>query len=360
MKALNRVEAADWVRQHAAALDAEGQSNPFALAEWTLHFLGQVARDDWAIFAPQTGSGGMLLYAEPQQSTRLLALTNYYASLWSPACDADTDSATDAAAAGLVAQLQAHRPRTATVQLAPLSAEAASTAALERAFKASGWYTSRYFCFGNWTLPCDGLDFDAYMQARDSRLLNTWRRKSKAFYKSADSGTRIQIVTDLCDVEMAIAAYNSIYAKSWKKPEPYPGFVSGWARICARNGWLRLGLAWVDGVPVAAQFWFTVNRRAYIFKLAYDEEHAKLSAGTVLSAHLFRHSLAQDRVVEIDYLTGDDAYKQGWMTQRRERMGLLACNPATAAGLYHAGRQVAVALRQRLAPRTPAAADAPA
>ena len=62
-------------------------------------------------------------------------------------------------------------------------------------------------------------------------------------------------------------------------------------------------------------------RRAYIFKLAYDEEYAKWSAGTVLTAHMFRHELDIDRVVEIDYLTGDDPYKGAWMTQRRERTG---------------------------------------
>ena len=38
-------------------------------------------------------------------------------------------------------------------------------------------------------------------------------------------------------------AYEHVYAKSWKKPEPYPDFVRQWAHICARNNWLRLGVA---------------------------------------------------------------------------------------------------------------------
>jgi CelD/BcsL family acetyltransferase involved in cellulose biosynthesis len=142
-------------------------------------------------------------------------------------------------------------------------------------------------------------------------------------------------------------AYDRVYAKSWKKPEPYPEFVRRWARICADNGWLRLGVAWVDDVPIAAQFWFTMDRRAYIFKLAYDEDYSKWSAGTVLTAHMVRHSLEQDAVVEIDYLTGDDPYKKTWMTHRRERVGLIACNRRTARGMFTATVEYAGALRKR-------------
>ena len=142
-------------------------------------------------------------------------------------------------------------------------------------------------------------------------------------------------------------AYRTVYEKSWKVPEPYPEFVGEWAAICAENGWLRMGIAWVDDTPIAAQFWFTRNRRAYIFKLAYDEAHAKWSAGTVLSAFLFEHSLDVDRVVEIDYLTGDDAYKRSWMNQRRERVGIIACNPRTWHGLVRGGYEWAGALRRQ-------------
>ena len=73
-----------------------------------------------------------------------------------------------------------------------------------------------------------------------------------------------------------------------------------------------------------------------------------LSAGTVLSAHLFKHALDEDRVVEIDYLTGDDAYKQSWMTERRQRVGIIACNPRTPRGLMIGARELAGALKQRL------------
>jgi len=354
MRILDRTGALGYVARHEALFDAAGLDNPFAGSAFTRHFLTQVARDDWEILAAGDGADAALLaWRDPATPHAVAALTNYYASQWSPALRPGVDRA--AALDALVGELAG--TRAATVTLAPL-ADDADARALQGAFAGRGWYVRRYFCFGNWYLPCEGLAFDAYMEARDSRLYNTWTRKAKKFQKGAD-GARLEIVADPAGVEAAMDAYDHVYARSWKVPEPYPGFVRGWARTCAEQGWLRLGVAWLGDVPIAAQFWFTMNRRAYIFKLAYDEAHTKLSAGTVLSAHLFRHALEEDRVVEMDYLTGDDAYKKGWMTHRRERIGLLACNPRTARGLVAAAREYAGALRQRWRPAPqPAAADA--
>jgi CelD/BcsL family acetyltransferase involved in cellulose biosynthesis len=346
MQSMNRQQAAGWVRSHAAELGAAAKDDPYSHPAWLLHFLDQVAEDSWRIHVPGDVNGFLLLYAEQRRPDHWKALNNYYASLWSPTI-AVTHSMHDAAE-HIAKDLRQHRPRIATLQLAPMSNEAVGTGALESALQANGWYTSRYFCFGNWYMDCEGLSFDDYMKQRESRLFNTWQRKAKKFSTDRAASHRIELITEPSDVAAAMDAYASIYAKSWKQAEPYPDFVSGWARICAEQGWLRLGLAWADGVPIAAQFWFTVDRRAYIFKLAYDEAHAKLSAGTVLSALLFRHSLDIDHVVAIDYLTGDDIYKRSWMSQRRERIGLLACNPTTAAGLLAAGKQLGGAVRQKL------------
>ncbi|HZX32965.1 MAG TPA: GNAT family N-acetyltransferase, partial [Rhodocyclaceae bacterium] len=279
-----------------------------------------------------------LLYCRAQAPYRCLSVTNWYASLYSPLVSSAMDRGV--ALDGLVDRVVARHAGCAAVQLVPLDGAAPETASLERAFTRHGWYVKRYFGFGNWHLPCQGLSFADYMAGRDSQLRHTWTRKAKKFQGSGAEG-RLEIVTDSARVEAAMDAYEQVYARSWKEPEAYPGFVRGWARICARNGWLRLGLAWVGEVPVAAQFWFTLHGRAYIFKLAYDEGYSRYSAGTVLTAHLFRHALDEDRVAEIDYLSGDDPYKRGWMDLRRERIGLLACNPCTLRGLLLAAGDLA-------------------
>jgi CelD/BcsL family acetyltransferase involved in cellulose biosynthesis len=125
-----------------------------------------------------------------------------------------------------------------------------------------------------------------------------------------------------------------VYASSWKQEEPYPDFIFELCKLARNKGWLRLGTLHVGGEPAAAQLWFVKDGTASIYKLAYDSRFAKLGVGTVLTSALFRHVLDVDKVCEIDFLTGDDAYKSEWMTHSRELIGLVAWdgrNPATLA-----------------------------
>jgi len=344
VKPLTRADLRDWVLRHAQAIDLAASDNPFACAEWTLHFIDEVARDDWHFWRPAADDDqpqrSMLLYTERGRPGDARALTNYYASLYSPIVGCSELAAMQ----HVVQVLTEARPGFDTVNLAPMAEHDAEL--VQSALRSCGWITRRYNCHGNWHLPCEGLRFEDYMAQRPSQLLNTWRRKSKAF-KSAGGETRLQLVSTPAEVDAAMDAYEAIYPRSWKKPEPYPRFVRGWAATCAARGWLRLGIAWVGDTPIAAQFWFTRNKRAYIFKLAYDEAQSKWSAGTVLSAMLFEHSLEVDRVVEIDYLTGDDGYKRSWMNDRRERVGVIACSPRTLRGLLRGVYESTGALRER-------------
>ena len=183
----------------------------------------------------------------------------------------------------------------------------------------------------------------AYLDERPGQLRSTLKRKRARLL--AD-GAKIEIATGPHDVERALAAYEQVYARSWKQPEPVPQFMPALIRLCARRGWLRLGSVWLGEVPIAAQLWIVADGRAAIYKLAYDDAYKRYAAGTVLTAQLMQHVLDVDQVHEVDYLTGDDAYKQQWMTHRRERWGLVAYDLRTMPGCWGA-------LRQWAAGRTP-------
>lgn len=327
-------DAAAFVRERAELFDRD--PNPFGKSAWLLHFIDQVVQPEWRILAPESllnGESAMLLI-DDGKSVR--SLSNYYSSLYTPMVTSrkDTDHWPH-----LISMLR----QCSVVDLSPLDAEALSTDVMERAFSRDRWYVRRYFAFGNWyTL---GMPYQGYLASRGSQLRNTITRKGRAFPGD------LRIVTSPDEVEAGMDAYEAVYAKSWKQAEPYPNFARGWARICAENGWLRLGIATMATVPVAAHFWFVVDGKAYIWKLAYDDEYAKTSAGTLVTAHLMRHVLDVDRVTEVDYLTGDDPYKAQWMTDRRERIGMVACNLRTVRGMARAAVECAGDWRRRLRDR---------
>ena len=85
--------------------------------------------------------------------------------------------------------------------------------------------------------------------------------------------------------------------------------------------------------------------RATVLKLAHDEAFTAYSPGTVLTALTLRHLLDQEHVTEIDFGRGDDAYKQGWAAQRRQRIGLLLVDPWRLSGALQLGRHTLGRLR---------------
>ncbi|WP_235578117.1 GNAT family N-acetyltransferase [Pseudorhodoferax sp. Leaf267] len=271
----------------------------------------------------------------------LHSLSNYYSCAYGPiAPGADMGRlAPDTWRA--VGRALRRLPQGATLRLQPLAEEDGLLQAQATGLRAAGYWVDRFFCFVNWSLPCAGLDFDTYLRGRHSRLRHNIERGRRRLDRCAAWGVEICQADD-ARLQPCLDDYEAVYAASWKQSEARPEFIRQLVRLLAREGSLRLGVLRVDGRALAAQLWWVRDGRACIYKLAYREDAARFSAGSVLSASLFRHAMDVDRVREIDYLSGDDAYKREWMSHRRERWGLVAFDPWRPAGLaaalrHHAG-----------------------
>lgn len=265
------------------------------------------------------------------------SLTNFYTShLLTPMAS----SAQVEDCAFLFSALRHQQLRARSLTLSPLEHEGREYALLRDGLRQSGLRTFEHFCFGNWYLPLQPglISADQYFAARPGEVRQTLRRMTRRF--EGERG-HIEVTSSEVGLERAINAYTTVYAASWKRPEPHPEFMPGLMRLCARRGWLRLGTAWLGERPIAAQLWIVANGRASIYKLAYDSEFARLSPGSLLTATLMRQAIDEDRVEEVDYLTGDDPYKSAWMTHRRERWGLVAYDHRTLGGAWLLARELA-------------------
>jgi GNAT acetyltransferase-like protein len=320
----------------------------FLTLPWFQNFIqtAMPPADRVRIYAAASAQGtpaGMLLmrsasYSNSFSSPRKLeALSNYYCCFYAPHLAGSGGESRDSLLA-LVREIANERPRWDAVEVKPLGVQSREFPELLEVFKAAGFVVQTFFAFGNWYLPVKGRSFAQYSESLPSVLKNTLNRRRKKLEKTGRA--KIEIVTGGQPLDAAIDAYMKVYLSSWKQPEPYPQFVPGLIRTCARMGALRLGIIYVDGEPAAAQLWIVHRGNALIYKLAYDERFADLSVGTILSATLFQHALDVDKVTEVDYLSGDDAYKKDWMSERRERWGILALNPRTPRGVLAIARHV--------------------
>jgi Acetyltransferase (GNAT) domain len=335
---------------NSALFDYAGKSSVFHTLEWYRTYIRSVLspNDHLRIYtaSPPAGSDqahcALLMrhgnLGNGRWHTRILSgLSNYYTSLFGPVIGPDIpilQSLLDALASGITRDTASWD----VVDMHPMSADSPVLQGLITAFRRNGMLVARYFCFGNWYLKVENRSYAQYFESLPSQLKHTITRKKRQLEKAG--GSRIVICRDSAGLDTALDAYRKIYASSWKVPEPYPEFIANLAHTCTEAGWLRLGIAYVNNEPAAAQLWVVTNGIANIYKLAYDERYARLSLGTILTAHLMEYVIDVDKVREVDYLTGDDAYKKDWMSDRRERFGMVAFNLRSPRGLFAAMRHL--------------------
>lgn len=277
-----------------AALEAEGGMAP----------LFAVAQDGDGLVALPLARGGRHRHLGP--------LANWYAFAIRPI-------GTDQRLLGAIARDL--RRRAARITLWPLPDEHGEATALARAFRAAGWYTALEPCDTNHYLVPGGRCYADYLATRPGALRSTLRRK----------GGKVAITLHDRFTDAAWAAYEAVYAQSWKPEEGCPALLRRFAREEGAAGRLRLGLAHAriggKDQPVAAQFWTLEKGTAYIHKLAHAASAAALSPGTALSAALFERVIDTDHAHMIDFGTGNDAYKRDWMEATRPRYRLAAWSP---------------------------------
>lgn len=338
---------------HALFRKMEHQSSVFLSFPWfqNLFKMSLLKEHSVQLFGVEDGADGTAYALLPMcfvlsgqawfKPRKLLAASNYYASFFSVI---QNDGAPDwrENLNFLVTALTHQKPYFDSIDLHPMAQEGKQFDAIEQEFRSAGMAVQTYFCFGNWYLAVKGRSFQEYFDTLPSRLRNTISKKFRQLKKSPKK-FHIKLFLDEEDLSTAIAAYEQVYQSSWKPAETYPLFIAGLIQTCARQGWLRLAIAYIEGQPVAAQLWIVRERVASIYKLAYDEKFTSLSIGSVLTSHMMQYVIDVDQVEEVDYLTGDDAYKQDWMSDRRERWGLIAFNLRTLRGIlsaaWHLGRR---------------------
>jgi hypothetical protein len=228
--------------------------------------------------------------------------------------------------------------------------------ALEEAFEAecarggkqAGLAVRRFDHFGNWHEPVAGLDWAGWLARRPGALRETIRRRTRRVERLADC--HFSLFDSENDMESGIVAFETVYARSWKDPEPFPMFNPAQIRAAASLGLARLGIWWIGGIPAAAQFWIVEHGQGMVLKLAHDEAFKAHSPGTVLTAWMIRRMIEQEHVVELDFGRGDDTYKQGWVANRRQRIGLMLINPRRPGGMAALARHAMGRIKARLRP----------
>lgn len=206
--------------------------------------------------------------------------------------------------------------------LEPVSKDDSKLNGLKWAMETTGFNCDYTFRAYNWIYRLQGQSYREYIAGRPTSLRNTIARKQRKLER--EHGYQIKLFKG-DDALQHMSDYYAVYNASWKQNEiNNAGFLHSFVTRFSKKGWARLAILYVNEQPVAAQLWFVCNGKASIFRLAYDKTWRNYSIGSILTNFLMEYVIEIDKVSEVDFLTGNDAYKQDWMSERNERY-VLSC-----------------------------------
>jgi len=268
-------------------------------------------------------TGCALACKVPPAGRRLESLTSDYAVTYGPSWPAPAmpEAALGAIAGQIAAPAmpeaalgaiagQIARERWPCVRLWFLTDSAAVTG-LVTAFRGAGMAAAATAYNATWWSDVRDQNYDTYLARRPARLRNTIARRER---RAARDGVTFTLATQ-ADPD-ALAAYETVYAGSWKPAERSPEMIPALCAAAARHGALRLGVLWRGGDPLAAQIWLVSGATAVIYKLAHLPAGEPFSAGTLLTARMMAAVGFEPGVETVSFGYGDDGFKALWMDNR--------------------------------------------
>lgn len=316
--------------------------NPFVCSNWLALFERSLLNAHEAPLYFVVRGAGQVLGVLPLVVVRhpilgavkMRAMGNFYTGLFDVACSFDPAhdrDRTGQVAGALASHLAEHFGRIPLLEMAPVRDVDGPVAQLIKALAGRGYSIRRFPVHGNWFEDVHGRDYDAYLRARPGRVRSTIKRKRSKLERETDWS--IAFYRSAAELEENFADYERIYAVSWKTPELSARFIRGSMTDLAGQGLAMMTILRIGEVPAAAQLWVKIGRAWAIFKLAYDPEFAEYSVGTILTAAALEKLFSSDPPDELDFLSGDDAYKRDWMVSRRQHWGFEAISGRSVAGL---------------------------
>lgn len=151
------------------------------------------------------------------------------------------------------------------------------------------------------------------------------KRRQKKLAKELE--LRFEMFRSPAEIEIAQAAYEDIYRRTWKQPDLGGQFSRALIADFAKRDWVRFLILYGDERPLAAECFFVHGKIASSFRTAYDLEYRDFSVGSIVLQRMLEEVMDKENVGEIDFGPGDEPYKQQWLSKRRKLWRIRAYAP---------------------------------
>lgn len=250
---------------------------------------------------------------------------------------------------------QLKQPKMDVLRLWPADVGGELEYIVKGALKQAGFLTQWYDNSFNQYEETEGLGYEEYFEKRSSNHRYNVRRRQRNLEKKGELEFCLYSKGDGAELfQKCMDGYVLSSVESWKAPESMTSRgILDLIKLAEKLGYLRLGVLFLDGRPMATQFWIVSGGVGHCMRLAYDEVYKKDAPGVVLTNFIMEQLLEVDHVNLVDFGYGDDEYKSKWMKDSRYYGGFMAFNPRTILGLFFGAKHIVGRKLKRFFKRRP-------
>jgi len=226
------------------------------------------------------------------------------------------------------------------IRVSPLPVAAPLAAEFGAALRSTGHFLQVYRHPSERFESVAGQSFKDYLAQRPRQLREVLDRHTRLMLQ----GGRGQFHFP-CNRELLEASWGDVQriidaAPADSESEPLQ-HVATMMALSAHFGALRLGMMYLDGQPVAMQFWIVTAGVARCLRIWGAQGQPPFPVDDLLTQMIAVCLIDGDRVAELDFGAIDEDFASGWAPKVRERIGIAAFTPRTWRGLRGAMRHVA-------------------
>jgi len=181
-----------------------------------------------------------------------------------------------------------------------------------------------FHCFNYYYINGINYSGEDYLKKRSKKLRENLRRRKRNLEKKGK--VEFNILKNPEDIDHCFSLHYKVRDKSWKSKDINAEFLKDFAKLAGTKKWLRFGFALFDGDPIASQIRIVCNNISYFVSTVYDASYNEYSPGSILISEMIKYLIDIDKVIEMDYLYGDERYKKEWLDQKGERKGIYVFN----------------------------------
>jgi CelD/BcsL family acetyltransferase involved in cellulose biosynthesis/2-polyprenyl-3-methyl-5-hydroxy-6-metoxy-1,4-benzoquinol methylase len=224
------------------------------------------------------------------------------------------------------------------IRLHPVPAASRSVALLESLASTGGYQTVRRNVDANYHIRPAG-SIEEYLAGLNPSFHERVAAKHRQL--ASDPRARFRVVRMLEELPAGFKTIERIEEQSWKArngipirgPE-YRDFFPAFARIAARQGWLRIALLEYDGEPIAYEYAAAYRGTLESFKGSYDDRKRKMSPGRMLDYDFYLRSL-REGLSDINLFSGEQEDKLKWKPDLEPFSEIFVYNRSSYARFLH-------------------------